>query len=192
MAMAYASWRPVSDHGQLGVLGDVAQVLIGAEQAHHDLGWNCTLPTMYWMCRVPVNDPEARRTRYDVTSTSVPDIGNLTAFATLMEEAPYLSALVMDYPSEPVCHFLVAEAWDVPRSQLMNPRIAQPAVSEIRIAIAIVQPHHLLYVRRERGRGAEIIHDRTDEHGSGHSWAAGRIPAALMRLQAAAHQRYVT
>jgi hypothetical protein len=179
----------VSDQSNLGhqlpgVLGEVADVLIDAEQWHHEQGWDNTPPTLYGVCRSPEGKYEvvaARLGRF----TDLGPADELALIATIAENLRLGDVLTTAYPHPPVAHMVTAEGWA--RGQWVGtnddelddrPLADIPGSVEMRFGVAVVGVRCVL-LERTRGVEPRMI---TDE---GAYEAQGALVDALSRVQAA-------
>jgi hypothetical protein len=162
---------PVEEHGQVGVVGEVVDVLTELEAAHHAAGWDNNPPVVLYFV--------GRRTSriFEVGVYPCGGVGDmhprneLAAVAGLMENQPALMGGLTRGIMPPVpiiACAVVMEAWGIWLEGHQRPdrMIADiPGAREMRLALGLIGRHTL---RVHRVRDCPVRFD---------TWRSGQVPS---------------
>lgn len=179
----------VSDHDLSGVLGDVADLVIAAEQAHHESGWDMRPATLYRVC--PRDSTGGKARAYDVDETRLGVHTNLhprdelSLIVNLFRSPKARTLLANHYHDQPVAHFLIFEEWMSVASgsgatQRVIRRQRGTDHDAVRMGVAVVGGDRLV-VRRVRDR-LPVMWLVPKSHDRGSRPEVGRMMGSLERV----------
>lgn len=186
---------PVLEHGQTGIMGDIATLVIAMEELHHRKGWDETPPHLYQICH------DVDGAGYAVYSAPLglhdcsPAV-ELMALSLAMRDAPFGQEIMgINGKHPPVAHGVVMEAWSRVESEEEYAANANsplgiadlPGSVELRCAYAVAGKY-MLMVNRQRGHAPMFTRFDLDDPKS--TLWGGVMLTGLLAFDSAAHDAY--